>query len=172
MMPIDYTNNFQQYDNSIIAFHENEEKEITYGYVEKTIEKDSRTICSRIHCFNKICFDWNHFIELKKTEVWCYTVNPKNSLYKINYAGLSLGKHINSLFMRKATLLETQMLIKDNDTGMIGASEEIKKLVHEKFKEMLAPSYKMFILGHNDNESQINMIPKDVVFEIIKLSNQ
>lgn len=159
MMPIDYTNNFQQYDNSIIAFYENEEKEITYGYVEKTIENDSRTICSRIHCFNK-------------TEVWCYTVNPKNSLYKINYAGLSLGKHINSLFMRKATLIEALMLIKDNDTGMIGASEEIKKLVHEKFKEMLAPSYKMFILGHNDNESQINMIPKDVVFEIIKLSNQ
>lgn len=180
MMPITYANNFLQYDKSIIAFQENEKK-ITYGYVEETVEKDFH-ICSTIHCFNECIQDSEEecYFEVTTTQIWCYIVCSKSVINKMANNGYSLITNIltgcineiKPLYVRKATVLEAYMLIKDNDSGMIDASEEIKKIVHEKFREMLAPSCKMFILGHNDNESLINMIPKDVIFEIIKISNQ
>ncbi len=183
-MPITYTNNFLQYDKNIVAFQENDQ-EITYGYVEEAVKKNlliPNSIWSTIHCFNKSNYEFDTedelwFSEVLTTETQSYAVCPTNSLYRAasGYTNVNIGMFgtaVKSLSMRKATFLEACMLIKDNDSGMIGATEEIKKLVHDKFREMLIPSFKMFILGHNDVKSVINIIPKDVVLEIITLSNR
>lgn len=185
MIDIKALNDFKQFENNLIVFDERGTVSFGFMYSEDALLIDGNSKEKTSFRIYKFCK--KHFIF--SPDVWNYGIyeglffgTHEGRIWKSMHSDRGIPRTIfidGSLLMRKALPYEGDNLSNEAHLEKIIFFD---KNVDAKFKETFDTKLKaltkrhfvnlMFIFGRHNNNSIISTLPKEIVFEIVKFSEQ